>query len=600
MKQASKTLLFVGGFILFSTCYSIRAQEQFVTMSQLKEQILTLERVDRDPSITSEVKRLNYNFLEERRTQLRALLKTRINALTQYKKAAAASLSRDEIQVIENSIRNLEDDLHRLEISMQRVRPESAGVKSAGNSKLAPAYKRANLAEPAAPQVTSADCGRLCKLPKKDKDYVMIDANTGKIIEGTTRFEEGAKVQVIFVNKNPFKYDYRFEIVSEPLSTAIASAFLSLIPGLNPVVPSTPSTSISPQDALCPNQPQRDAIFADAQNLKNNDSKSLAAAINAKMAEFNPVNDKYNKFFADTQPDLIANCEVVCNDANSLLPQLQGFNAGNLPDLLSAFKGKVSALETKFNALSADCKDADLTNLIDSLKKDVDSYDKNVKTMQDGQKMFDQMAKIIKAAFASDSPFFEVHYPQNAGGPTGVRITMFRKNLRVDNSPEKTVATINLQVGESPLSLSAGIGFSTIPDRHIVRQASLGDDGKTLVNRFGYDSNAPRKPSGIIMLNGRLATFNFFGEKTGSFALSSGLVLSSRNNTVEPEFIAGPSLGMLRDTMFLTFGYHTARVEKLGGNFKIGDVVPSNLNDPLPLEKRWTNGFLIGLTYKLR
>jgi hypothetical protein len=102
------------------------------------------------------------------------------------------------------------------------------------------------------------------------------------------------------------------------------------------------------------------------------------------------------------------------------------------------------------------------------------------------------------------------------------------------------------------------------------------------------------------MLNAHLKSFSLFGDRDASFVLSSGLVLSQRNNTVQPEFIAGPSLGFLRNTMFLTLGYHTARVPKLAGNFKIGDVVPTSLQDPLPLEYRWRNGFMIGLTYKVK
>lgn len=79
-------------------------------------------------------------------------------------------------------------------------------------------------------QPAAQDCTALCDWKREMRDpHVVIDANTGEIIDGNTRFAEGDKVQVIFVNKNPFKYSYRFSLRSEPLSAAIASAFLGLI-----------------------------------------------------------------------------------------------------------------------------------------------------------------------------------------------------------------------------------------------------------------------------------------------------------------------------------------------------------------------------------
>ena len=41
-----------------------------------------------------------------------------------------------------------------------------------------------------------------------------------------------------------------------------------------------------------------------------------------------------------------------------------------------------------------------------------------------------------------------------------------------------------------------------------------------------------------------------------TLALSIGLVITNRNDEAEAEFIAGPTLGFIKDRMFVTFGFH--------------------------------------------
>jgi hypothetical protein len=52
--------------------------------------------------------------------------------------------------------------------------------------------------------------------------------------------------------------------------------------------------------------------------------------------------------------------------------------------------------------------------------------------------------------------------------------------------------------------------------------------------------------------------------------------------------------------VFFTFGFHAARVEELSGGFKIGDPVPANLTDPLPVQKNWLNGLIMSLTFRIQ
>jgi hypothetical protein len=102
------------------------------------------------------------------------------------------------------------------------------------------------------------------------------------------------------------------------------------------------------------------------------------------------------------------------------------------------------------------------------------------------------------------------------------------------------------------------------------------------------------------MLNGVLKRFRIFGPKDTSFALSGGLVFSNRDDGLATEFIAGPSLGFANNRLFFTTGFHAARVEELSGGFKIGDPVPPNLTDPIPVQKNWLNGIIMSLTFRIQ
>ncbi len=60
------------------------------------------------------------------------------------------------------------------------------------------------------------------------------------------------------------------------------------------------------------------------------------------------------------------------------------------------------------------------------------------------------------------NPDDEIIYSDPIGEAALVTATIFRKYCCVENATEEKVRAIEIQVGESPISLSAGIGFSTI------------------------------------------------------------------------------------------------------------------------------------------
>ena len=108
------------------------------------------------------------------------------------------------------------------------------------------------------------------------------------------------------------------------------------------------------------------------------------------------------------------------------------------------------------------------------LVEDAGKYQPALNTLTSKKADFQRMRNIMRAAFESNHPYSEVFFR-----PTGVRLYVLRLNLRdpdENEGKEKEVGRVDLRK-ESPLSVSAGIGFSTIDDVKIVRQSSLVPDG---------------------------------------------------------------------------------------------------------------------------
>lgn len=467
------------------------------------------------------------------------------------------------------------------------------------------------------PSVTADDdCDKWCSLPKGKERLsasVVIDANTGQILEGGTRFAEGEKVQVIFVNKNPFKYSYRFQVLSQPLETAIILGFLNLIPGFGGTLTAALGGG-APPGLRAPQCTEGQAILTEARGLQQQ-SQELATQLNILTEDAKSYQEKHTAFIKATEVDKIIgvgtteeilNCKTLCNQAKTLVNELSSLDlklkaARKAVDTLQS---NITDLETRANALTGACKDDTvnaLTPLTDPRKEDLKKYNKRLEDLAKAKESFDSLANIIKVVFASERPFVEIMYPPTSGGPTSISISIFRKNLRNPDAKEQEIAKITLQVGESRIALSGGIGFTTIQDKRIIRQPFTKSDG-TLGARFGEENKSGFRPSGVVMLNASLCHIGDCPKCSGgiTFGPSTGLVLSSRNDTVEAEFIGGVFFGFLKNTVFLNFGYHAARVERLGGGFTVAQEIPANVQDPLPVEKNWKGGFMFAITYKIR
>lgn len=478
-------------------------------------------------------------------------------------------------------------------------------------------------------QVPSEKCVKRCGPLSHEPAFIEIDANTGQILGGATRFAQGEKVQVIVTNKNPFKYVYRVQVVSSPIDQAIIGTFLRFIPGPGSLfssalaLPNPQAAPVPTPDPLGITERSTDcdpATLNRWQVIKDEEAKLVAAVSELKMEakDIADIHKEYEKFVQDTDKDALgAQCPGICDRADALSGKLDKLTE------LDAFKKKIEllrksagAVQVLLGTLSADeIKDCQLADGVAAVKSNITNANDTAKLLEDDVKKLEAvkasieaMTKIIRAAVADENAFREQHFPYTGAGPTNVRITIFRTNLREENATEKQVTAIDLTVGQSRFSISAGVGFSTLEDVRIIR------DGK----KFGEENRSSLRPSLAVMLNaqfGNLWRWYSGTRQTAacpacpptpkralpvSWGISTGLVVSNRNDTTQTEFILGPTLGLLDNNLFMTFGLHLAQVEKLGGGFEIGQEIPSDLTGEPPVKNDWEKGFMLAVTYKLR
>lgn len=434
----------------------------------------------------------------------------------------------------------------------------------------------------------NVDCMAITTIkPKSGFDIVEVDSNTGEILEGSTSYAENKKICLIFTKKNPFKYRYRITTKVSSLDQSVIQSGLGLI--LSEFKLDLPLGSS--QSSV----PRSSKIIDDITKFQEMAKKSLADTAKA----YSETKKKYEDFQRETSVDDITPQVAICNKAQQIYSSLGGLTA--------AISDSKKALELFFKSI----KDNEANLDSESLKafqeialKLADQFKKGLPIWQEGDKSFHELAGLIYKVLNSSDSFYEIKYPSTQGESKQVTVDIKRTPLRIPDAKEEQLALISIQVGQSRFSISAGIGFSTISDIKIVSQQSLipdGRGGQMLGARFGFSNGSSFKPSGVALLNAHL--FDVPSQKFPfSVALSTGIVLANRGESnVSTEFIAGPSLGFLNNKLFTTFGFHAARVDQLGGGFKIGDPVPAGLaSDSFPIQKIWRKGFILAITYRIR
>jgi hypothetical protein len=129
-KPATRQYLYsLLGLVVFLATLTHAQQQSPPTISGLKQQIELMEKVDRDPNTTPDVRRQNSEFLTKRRAELQLLLQNTIAYLKRYKSILSPHLTTQEMEKVEASLRALEQEVRSLN-------GETAPLSSTGDSSL--------------------------------------------------------------------------------------------------------------------------------------------------------------------------------------------------------------------------------------------------------------------------------------------------------------------------------------------------------------------------------------------------------------------------------------------------------------------------------
>lgn len=183
------------------------------------------------------------------------------------------------------------------------------------------------------------------------------------------------------------------------------------------------------------------------------------------------------------------------------------------------------------------------------------------------------------------------------------KVKIVKRDRLADAGAQPVSEEIVDVVCSSPLSVSAGFGFSSIDEQEFVFVPSTktvtdasGQTSQVVINRFGFKNNSSFHTLPVLLLNTRL------WEPTDWFALhaSAGAAVDIKTGQggTDLEYIVGPSVSFWR-SFFVTPGLHIGRVPKLAGGFALGQEVPTGVSEP-PVEKAWKKGFVVTFTYKVR
>jgi len=114
--RSLRLLLIVVSLIL--PPFSLAAQtSQEKDVVQLRDDIQKLLAIDRDETVSTEIKELNRIFLKKRRVELQAQLEKRIDGLQKYLGSLETSLTPEEKLIVQNTISQLQTELQSLTVA---------------------------------------------------------------------------------------------------------------------------------------------------------------------------------------------------------------------------------------------------------------------------------------------------------------------------------------------------------------------------------------------------------------------------------------------------------------------------------------------------
>lgn len=151
----------------------------------------------------------------------------------------------------------------------------------------------------------------------------------------------------------------------------------------------------------------------------------------------------------------------------------------------------------------------------------------------------------------------------------------------------------SIQIGRPRFLLSGGLVFAPMQRRTFekvtgfTRDANGNPTGDGTDSVIGLEEDSPRRLLPMAVLNTRIHSFS----RTSVF-FSLG-VTAKHDSNVDIEYLIGPSVSLLNERAFFTFGGYLGRVQNLVPDVKIGDKIPDSAGDAQLFTSRysWKPGF---------
>ena len=395
--------------------------------------------------------------------------------------------------------------------------------------------------------------GNGCELPSGTMaPRIKIDATAQGVKNSELSYLHAKRVEILIYNMNPYKYRYS---ISDRQNTEI-----SIDPG------------------------KIRGVLGNVLRLMDNEFNT-----NGDPSQPKPTNRQKLRTIENT----IANYSDLVNEFQILI---------------AADRVNCEVLRLKSEQILAEMPAGKIREWKSYLKNPAGGYINEIKTAikkaEEATKKTKDLLTRIRQIKSLERPFSYLYSIDKGDGITNSVIEIYRVKINgnpksIEEDSRELIASLRIRMGSAPASLSVGVGFSTADSSTIARQASCprNSESKTcmVTPQFGYTSQSTFKPTGIVLLNGHAVSRSKF-----TFGPSVGLSFGERNSSAQLDYLIGASLGLRNNLLWFTGGLHATRVERLSGGFKIGDVVPPELQDPLPTTSGFKAGFMFAVSFRIK
>ncbi len=484
--------------------------------------------------------------------------------------------------------------------------------------------------------LVAGGCGQK---PNNNSSYVTIDASTGQIIKGTNYYHPGGIIEVIVVNKNPYKYKYDIKLTATRRPEKAIGQFLRAIPVLSQSLTELGliegTDAVNTEDAKMAvatnRQPQapsgcKPSLIQSYKSILGDTDKLIKEYNNIIKIEqeiqnkLNLLLNDYNLFIKNTQPDVI-DCKKIVKQTSTLRPKLATPDPEGvieeLKETTKKMKNKLASIKQRIGSLDipldkSECarafrdngqygaRLAEIKLMITGVDHHLKVISTNLAKMSGSIEAMKELAALMASVEADQHAFVHRDNFPLLRGPHFLNIAVSRKNMRVKDSKLEEVCNHRLENGRLRFTLSAGFVYSGLETRTAARQVAKNENvantEPATENRFGYEEDSGSTFFPALQLNGR-----FWEAKKHDLGLS--LSLGARLDTLgdgeRPEYLLGVSMELIQSNLFITLAGHRGYRDALAGGFQVGDPVPADLAE-IPLTSEAVVSLSLGVTYKIR